>query len=62
MAVYCVRFQDTAGVLADVHVHLPVHPDRVIEELHHSRYLVTDRKSGATLDRLPRPRLWRGAR
>ena len=59
-ARYCVRFEDSAGALANVHVHLPVRPDRVIEELRRSGYVVTDRNSGATLERLPRPRLWHG--
>ena len=59
LARYCLRIQDTAGILTNVHVHLPVRPDRVIQELHHSGYVVTDRKSGAILARLPRPKLWR---
>jgi hypothetical protein len=60
IAHYCVRFEDSAGALADVHVHLPARPNRVIEELHRSGYVVIDRKSGTILERLPRPRVWHG--
>ncbi|HCU93788.1 MAG TPA: hypothetical protein DHU96_14100 [Actinobacteria bacterium] len=56
---YCLRFEDSARHLADVHVHLRLtRQARVIDELRRSGYAVLDRKSGAELERLPKPRRW----
>jgi hypothetical protein len=52
--IYCLRFENMSNALADVHVHLPVRPRNVIDELCRCGYVVVDRNSGEELDRLPR--------
>jgi hypothetical protein len=52
--VWCVRFEDSGQRLADVHVHLPVRAQRIIDELRHCGYPVTDRKTGQPVVRLPK--------
>jgi hypothetical protein len=42
----CVRFEDSGQRLADVHVHLPVRAQRIIDELRQYGYAITDRKTG----------------
>jgi hypothetical protein len=51
---WCVRFEDSGQRLADVHVHLPVRAQRVIDELRQCGYPVTDRKTGQPVARWPR--------
>ncbi|HUL27702.1 MAG TPA: hypothetical protein VLW44_18240 [Streptosporangiaceae bacterium] len=52
--VWCVRFEDSSQRLADVHVHMPVRAQRIIDELRQCGYTVTDRKTGQPVARLPR--------
>lgn len=55
----CVRFEDSDHRLADVHVHLPVRAQRIIDELRRREYPVADPKTGEPLVRLPKR--WRTA-
>jgi hypothetical protein len=57
--VWCVRFEDSGQCLADVHVHLPVRAQRIIDELRRCGYAVADRKTGEPVVRLPKR--WRAA-
>jgi hypothetical protein len=52
--IWCVRFHDTGQRLADVHVHMPLRAQRIIDELRRHEYTVTD-NSGQPLIRLPKP-------
>jgi hypothetical protein len=52
--VWCVRFEDSGQRLADVHVHLPVRAQRIIDELRQCGYTVTDRRTGQPAIRLPK--------
>jgi hypothetical protein len=52
--VWCVRFEDSGQGLADVHVHLPVRAQRIVDELRHCGYAVTDQKTGQPVVWLPR--------
>jgi hypothetical protein len=52
--VWCVRFEDSGQRLADVHVHLPVRAQRIIDELRQCGYAITDRKTGHPVVRLPK--------
>jgi hypothetical protein len=52
--VWCVRFDDSGQRLADVHIHLPVRAQRIIDELRQCGYAVTDRKTGQPVVRLPK--------
>jgi hypothetical protein len=54
--VFCVRFEDSGRRLADVHVHLPVRAQRIIDELRLRGYAVADRKTGQPVIRLPKRR------
>jgi hypothetical protein len=40
----CLRFDAPAGSLADVHVHVPFRPDRIIDELRRCGYEVADER------------------
>lgn len=57
--VCCVRFEDSGQFLADVHVHLPVRAQRIIDELRRCGYAVADRKTGEPVARVPKR--WRAA-
>jgi hypothetical protein len=50
----CVRFEGSAQPLADVHVHLLVRAQRILDVLHHYGYTVTDRKTGQPVARWPK--------
>jgi hypothetical protein len=52
--VWCVRFEDSGQRLADVHVHLPVRAQRIVDELNRCGFPVTDRKTGQPVVRLPK--------
>jgi hypothetical protein len=52
--VWCLRVEDSGQRLADVHVHLPVRAQRIIDQLRQRGYTVTDRKTGQPVVRLPR--------
>jgi hypothetical protein len=52
--IWCLRFEDSGQFLADARVHLPVGAQRIIDELRHRGYTVTDRKSGQPVARLPK--------
>ena len=52
--IWCVRFEDSGQRLADVHVHLPVRAQRIIDQLHQCGYRITDRKTGQPTARLPK--------
>jgi hypothetical protein len=52
--VWCIRFEDSSQRLADVHVHLPVRAQRIIDQLHQCGYTVTDRKTSQPVARLPK--------
>lgn len=56
--VYCLRFEDSAGYLAEVHVHLVIRPRRVFDQLRRCGYVVVDWRSHEELDRLPTRRIW----
>ena len=51
--IWCVRFEDSGQRLADVHIHLPVRAQRVIDELRQCGYAVTDRNTRQPVVRLP---------
>jgi len=53
---WCVRFEDSGQRLADVHVHLPVRAQRIIDELRRRGYPVADRKTGQPVVQLPKRR------
>lgn len=57
--VCCVRFEDCGQCLADVHVHLPVRAQRIINELRRCGYVVVDRKTGEPVAGVPKR--WRAA-
>jgi hypothetical protein len=52
--IWCVRFEDSGQRLADVHVHLPVRAQRIIDELRRHGYAVADRKKGEPVVQLPK--------
>ena len=52
----CVRFEDSGQRLADMHVHIPVRPQRIIDQLRRCGYPVTDRKTGQPVIQLPKRR------
>lgn len=56
--VWCVRFEDANQCLADVHVHLPMRAQRIIDELRQHGYAVMDRRTGGQVVRLPKR--WHG--
>lgn len=57
--VCCVRFEDSGQCLADVHAHLPVRAQRIIDELRRCGYVVADRRTGEPVARVPKR--WRAA-
>lgn len=54
VGAWCVRFEDSGQRLADVHVHLPVRAQRIIDELRRHGYAVADRKTGQPVVQLPK--------
>lgn len=57
--ICCFSFEDSAGSLDNVHVHVPFRSDRIIDELHRCGYEVLDRRSVARAGLLPRLRHWK---
>jgi hypothetical protein len=51
-SVWCVRFEDSGQRLADVHVHLPLHAQRIIDKLSQCGYTLIDRETSQRVVRL----------